>query len=388
MTQSPIKLCSDIIGKEDIDLLIEWLKDVPMLTKGVKTLEFEGLFSKHLGSKHSIYCNSGSSANLLIVSALQQMGLLQNPKVIVPQVSWSTTVFPAIQLGLQPVLCDCNLTNLGINLTHLEELIEKEKPSALILVHVLGFDSHIEKIIKLCEANDVIVIEDTCESLGSKTSGKALGTFGLASSFSFYFGHHISTIEGGMVCTDNDDLANVLRMIRSHGWDRDVDAQTKQFYRNKYGVGDLDSLYKFYYTGFNLRSTDLQAFIGINQINKIDTIAKQREKNYCLYRNLLRKDLWKPLLEPSQEVVSNMGYPIITTNRDEVYAELKQNNIECRPLVAGSMGLQPIWVDLYGKSPMLCSNIVDSQGMYLPNHSDLTDADVNKICSIVNEKAK
>ena len=385
---TPIKLCSDIIGKKDIDLLIEWLKGVPKLTKGTKTLEFEDGFSKRANCKHSIYCNSGSSANLLIMSALQQMGLLRNPKVIVPQVSWSTTVFPVIQFGLTPILCDCNLDNLGINLTHLEQIIDKEKPAAIILVHVLGFDSHIEKIIKLCAANDIIVIEDTCESLGSKTSGKMLGTFGFASSFSFYFGHHISTIEGGMVCTNNDDFADVVRMIRSHGWDRDLGPQAKQKYRNAYEAGDFDSLYKFYYAGFNLRSTDLQAFLGINQLNKIDFITERREKNYWIYRNNLRNDLWKPTLEVNQDTVSNMGYTIIIENKNKVYDALKKEQIECRPLVVGSMGLQPAWVNLYGESRMANSSIIDEKGMYLPNHPDLTEQNIVHICSVINKEAQ
>ena len=385
---APIKLCSDIIGKQDIDLLIEWLKDVPRLTKGEKTLEFEDGFSKKVGSKHSIYCNSGSSANLLIVSALQQMGLLHNNKVVVPQVSWSTTVFPVIQFGLTPVLCDCNLDNLGIDITHLEQIICDEKPAAIILVHVLGFDSHIEKIIELCEANNVIVIEDTCESLGSKTSEKMLGTFGLASSFSFYFGHHISTIEGGMVCTDNDDFADMVRMIRSHGWDRDLSDEKKQEYRSACKATDFDSLYKFYYAGFNLRSTDLQAFLGINQLDKIEFITEQRQRNYFTYRNNLRDDLWKPTLEKNQDTVSNMGYPIIVENQNEIYNALSKEEIECRPLVAGSMGMQPAWVNLYGESAMANATVIDKKGMYLPNHQDLTEQNIIDICSIINKEAQ
>jgi CDP-6-deoxy-D-xylo-4-hexulose-3-dehydrase len=384
----PTKLCSDIIGKQDIDLLIEWLKDVPRLTKGEKTLEFEDGFSKKINSKHSIYCNSGSSANLLIVSALQQMGLLHNNKIVVPQVSWSTTVFPVIQFGLTPVLCDCNLDNLGIDIVHLEQIIRDEKPAAIILVHVLGFDSHIEKIIELCKANNVIVIEDTCESLGSRTSGKMLGTFGLASSFSFYFGHHISTIEGGMVCTDDDDFADMVRMIRSHGWDRDLSDEKKQQYRSACEATDFDSLYKFYYAGFNLRSTDLQAFLGINQLSKIDFITEQREANYWTYRNNLRDDLWKPTLEKNQDTVSNMGYPIIVKNKNEIYNALSKEQIECRPLVAGSMGMQPAWVNLYGEAAMPNATVIDKQGMYLPNHQDLTEENIINICSIINKEAQ
>jgi len=384
----PIKLCSDIIDRRDINALTRWLIKMPQLTKGSKTLEFESKFSEYLGCKHSIYCNSGSSANLLIVSALKQMGILKNSKIVVPQVSWSTTIFPAIQFGLDPILCDCELDNLGINLSHLKKIIAEDKPAAIILVHVLGFDSSIEKVVKLCEENDILVIEDTCESLGSMTSGKMLGTFGFASSFSFYFGHHISTIEGGMVCTDNDDFADVIKMIRSHGWDRDLSQDSKDKYRQKYEVDDFDSLYKFYYAGFNLRSTDLQAFIGIGQIPKMSYIVKQREENYYTYRENLTSEIWLPVLEETQNVISNMGYPIITKNKKEIYKMLSKNKIECRPLVAGSMGLQPAWSNLYGESPMVNADIVDKYGMYVPNHQDLTSKDIKRVCSIINEETQ
>lgn len=380
----PVKLCSDIIDEKDINSLICWLRKMPQLTKGAKTVEFEEKFSEYLGCKHSIYCNSGSSANLLIVSALKQMGLLKNSKIVVPQVSWSTTIFPAIQFGLDPILCDCNMENLGLDVSHLKEIIAREQPAAVMLVHVLGLDSSIEEIIEICDQNNVLVIEDTCESLGSRTSDKMLGTFGFASSFSFYFGHHISTIEGGMVCTDNSDFADVVKMIRSHGWDRDLSQDSKEKYRQKYGIDDFDSLYKFYYAGFNLRATDLQAFIGLNQIPKINHISKTREENYYAYCNNLNQKIWFPKPKKTQEVISNMGFPLILENKQEVYRELNNKKIECRPLVAGSMGLQPAWVNLYGEEPMANANIVEKYGMYIPNHQDLRHKDIKRICSIIN----
>ena len=289
---------------------------------------------------------------------------------------------------MTPILCDSNMEDLSVDIDHLEKIFKETKPDVLLLVSVLGLVPDMEKIVELCSKYNVILLEDTCESMGSKFKDKKLGTYGLISSFSTYFGHHISTIEGGMVCTDNDDFADVVRMIRSHGWDRDLSPQAKQKYRKTYKAGDFDSLYKFYYAGFNLRSTDLQAFIGINQLNKIDFITEQREKNYWMYRNNLRNDLWKPTLEVNQDTVSNMGYTIIVENKDKVYDALKKAQIECRPLVAGSMGLQPAWIKLYGENPMPHSNIIDEKGMYLPNHPDLTEQNIDRICSIVNKEAQ
>jgi CDP-6-deoxy-D-xylo-4-hexulose-3-dehydrase len=177
-------------------------------------------------------------------------------------------------------------------------------------------------------------------------------------------------------------------MIRSHGWDRDLSDEKKQQYRSACDATDFDSLYKFYYAGFNLRSTDLQAFLGINQLDKIDFITEQREANYWTYRNNLRDDLWKPTLEKNQDTVSNMGYPIIVKNKNEIYNALSEEQIECRPLVAGSMGMQPAWVNLYGESAMPNATVIDEQGMYLPNHQDLTEEGVLDICSIINKEAK
>jgi len=361
------------------------LRDVPQLTKGKKTIEFEEKFSKYLGCKHSIYCNSGSSANLLMVSALHQMGRLKNNKVVVPQVSWSTTIFPVIQLGLTPIMCDCNLNNLGIDLDNFKMLVEREDPAAIILVHVLGLDSNIKEIRKICKENNIVLMEDTCESLGSEVDGKKLGTFGDCGSFSFYFGHHISTIEGGMVCTDDDNIADVIRMMRSHGWDRDLGDDSKKLLRDKYDVCEFDALYKFYYAGFNLRSTDLQAYIGIRQIDKLKWVVETRERNYCTYIEELKDNLWKPIKTSGQNIVSNMGYPLIVENREEIHRVLSENGIESRPLVSGSMGTQPIWVDTYGETRMKNADIIQNKGMYVPNHPDMRIEDIKRICSIINE---
>ena len=378
-----IKLCSDIIDKQDINNLISWLETMPRLTKGQKTLEFEQMFSSYVGCEHSIFCNSGSSANLLITSALMQSGMMKNDKIIVPQVSWSTTVFPAMQLGLKPIMCDCNLLNLGIDLDHFEWLVKNHKPAAVILVHVLGLESNIEKVTQICEDHNVILVEDTCESLGSSVAGKKLGNFGLASSFSFYFGHHISTIEGGMVCTNDKEFADIIKMIRSHGWDRDLDEEAKLKYKKQYGVKEFDSLYKFYYQGFNLRSTDLQAVIGINQMSKIDNISNVRQRNYNHYLKSIKSELWKP--HSRQEVVSNMGYPLIVGNREDLSSALDDNGVECRPLVSGSMGAQPAWKKEYGELTMQNASVVNNNGMYVPNHQDLTIQDIDKVCKIIND---
>ena len=263
MTHEKIKLVKDTIDDKDINMLIEWLKTNPKLTKGPITIEFEKKWSEWLGVKYSVFVNSGSSANLASIYSLLLSGRLRNKKIVVPAVSWVTTVTPIIQLGLTPIMCDCDMDNLGLDVNHLKQIIEEETPSAIILVHVLGFPNHMDEIIKLCKEKNILLVEDTCESMGSEYNNKKLGTIGDLSTFSFYFGHHMSTIEGGMISTDDEELYHILLSIRSHGWDRDLPEEKQLMLRNKHNVDKFRSLYTFYYPGFNLRSTDLQAFIGL-----------------------------------------------------------------------------------------------------------------------------
>jgi CDP-6-deoxy-D-xylo-4-hexulose-3-dehydrase len=218
-----IKLVNDTINNQDIDSLIDWLKTYPKLTKGNLTIELEKKWAKWIGTKYSIFCNSGSSANLLMLWALVEAERIKrNAKVVIPSVAWATDLSPVIQLGMNPILCDINLEDLSVDLDHLEEIFKTTNPDVLMLVSVLGLVPDMNQIVKLCNQYGVLLLEDTCESMGSKVDNKKLGTFGLMSSFSTYFGHHMSTIEGGFVCTNDEELYEILKSIRSHGWDRDA----------------------------------------------------------------------------------------------------------------------------------------------------------------------
>jgi len=379
-----IDLVKDTIDSKDINMLIDWLKTNPRLTKGDLTIEFEKIWSKWLGVKYSVFVNSGSSANLAALYSLILSGKLKNNKIIVPAVSWVTTVTPAIQLGLEPLMCECDMSNLGLDVEHLKRLIKEENPAAIILVHVLGFPNHMKEIMELCEENNILLIEDTCESLGSKYNSKLLGTFGSLSTFSFYFGHHMSTIEGGMISTNDEDLHHILLSIRSHGWDRDLPKEKQQKLRKEYNVDDFRSLYTFYYPGFNLRATDLQAFIGINQMNKLDEIINKRNKNYLRYHNEIKNDYWK--IKPNDNsYISNFSYPIVTKNIKKLTEELNKNNIECRPLICGSINEHPFWYERYGKKELPNSKIIHEYGIYIPNNHQMTDDEITKIIKIVNE---
>ena len=236
-----ITLVKDTIDNKDIDRLIDWLKTYPRLTKGPVTLELEQKWSEWLGRKYSVFCNSGSSANLLMLSALKESGYMKNKKVVVPSVAWATDLAPVMQLGFEPILVDSNMGDLSVDLEHLEKIFKKEKPSALMFVSVLGLVPDMDKIMDLCVRYSVTLLEDTCESMGCEYKGKKLGTFGMMSTFSTYFGHHISTIEGGFISTDDSELYELLVSLRSHGWDRDLSKHTQKVLQADWNVSDFDA---------------------------------------------------------------------------------------------------------------------------------------------------
>jgi CDP-6-deoxy-D-xylo-4-hexulose-3-dehydrase len=380
-----ITLVKDTIDNKDVDRLVDWLKTYPRLTKGPVTSEFESKFSNWLGTEYSVFVNSGSSANLLMLSALKQGGYLKNNKVVVPSTAWSTDLAPVIQLGLEPLLCDSNMENLSVDIDYLEKIFIEESPSALLLVSVLGLVPYMDVIIELCTKHDVILLEDTCEAMGCEYKGRKLGTFGLASTFSTFFGHHISTIEGGIISTDDKDFYELLVSIRSHGWDRDLSEETQVKLQKEWEVSEFNALYTFYYSGFNFRSTDLQAYIGLSQIDKLDTWGKKREHNYNLYQDLIKNDYWKPK-SYHDSFTSNFAYPVLSPHRDNIVKKLQENKVEVRPMICGSMGTQPFYVKEFGELRLPNVTIIDRDGFYVPNHPTLTEDEIEFISNIINKE--
>tara|TARA_B100000989_G_C19530746_1_gene469659 strand:+ start:2059 stop:3210 length:1152 start_codon:yes stop_codon:yes gene_type:complete len=380
-----IKLVEDTIDNNDIDRLIEWLRTYPRLTKGSVTEQLEAKWAKESGTKYSVFCNSGSSANLLMLQVLLETGrLTQGDSVVVPGLAWATDLAPVIQLGLNPIICDVNLQDLSADLEDLEDIFKSLKPKALILVSVLGLVPDMTELVKLCEKHDVTLLEDACESMASKHQGQRLGTFGLMSSFSTYFGHHISTIEGGFVCTDDFEMYEILKAVRSHGWARDLSEQTRNKLKKKWKVSEFDSLYTFYYSGFNVRSTDLQAFVGLSQVDKLMPTSVVRNKNYTLYQQNIKNNYWSPVTRPG-DFISNFAYPIIHPNRNEIVEKLQEKKVEVRPLICGSMVSQPFYKKKFKHRELKNCNIVDKFGMYIPNHPKMTPEDIIFVSQIINK---
>ena len=381
-----VKLVSDTIDKNDINALIEWLSqdEIPRLTKGPLTLELEQKWATKIGTKYSIFVNSGSSSILLTLAALKYHSKLRNDKIIVPGLSWSTDVSSPMLLGYETYMCDCNLEDLSCDLKHLEQLFQEHDPSTFILVSPLGLVPNMEEIVLLCKQYNVTLLEDVCESMGSKNQNKYLGSFGLASFYSMYFGHHLSTIEGGFINTDNEELYHLLLMMRSHGWDRDLPKNAQTKLRKEFNSNDFDSLYNFYVPGLNVRSTDLQAFIGLRAIDKLDEYSYKRRVNFHHYRRKIKNNILK-LKENENDFVSSFAIPILNINRDKIAQELQDNNIEVRPLIAGNMASKPMWYN-ENEIPLLPNcELVNKIGFYIPNHQDLTEDEINQITTIINK---
>tara|TARA_R110000824_G_scaffold54535_6_gene150486 strand:- start:8628 stop:9782 length:1155 start_codon:yes stop_codon:yes gene_type:complete len=381
-----ISLVQQTISTSELQKLSEWLDTNPRLTKGDLNDQFEQKWSKWLGKKHSIFVNSGSSANLAAFYALKLSDRLKNNKVVIPTVSWATTVAPAIQLGFEPILCDCNLENLGLNIEHLEELVDKHNPSMIVAVNVLGFANNYDKIKEICEQKDIILLEDSCESVGTVAYGKKTGCFGDIATFSFFYGHHMSTVEGGMVCTDDESLATLLKSIRSHGWDRDISEKSRNYLRNKYSIDNFNAPYTFYYPGFNLRCTEIQAFLGIGQLKKLDEIIKKRYQNFNLYQARLGGINCLSLQD--HDIVSNFAYPIIHNKSKQISQGLNELGISHRPLIAGSISKQPFWIDRYGSQKLINGELIHTNGFYVPNNHEISYDEIQLICDTIIREIK
>ena len=275
-----VPLASSGLRKSDIDAVIRVLES-GNLTMGNEVKKFESKMSNYLGLKHFVMVNSGSSANLLMIEALMRPAVSRprlNPgdSVLVPAIAWPTTIWPLIQLGLNPLFVDVDPSTLALDLKAAQELIDSSRipVKGIFPIHPLGYAIPPSELEKFAESNELILINDVCESLGSWNEGKHAGTTGLASSFSFYFSHHITTMEGGGVATDDDALADDLRSMRSHGWSRDrTDVSTWNAQ-----VSSNDSKFLFVSTGYNVRPMEIQAAIGSLQIAEIDAFVNRRRE--------------------------------------------------------------------------------------------------------------
>jgi CDP-6-deoxy-D-xylo-4-hexulose-3-dehydrase len=369
------------------DKLIKFIKGAQQLSFGKECEKFEDKFAKYQGRKHCVFVNSGSSANLALIQALLNLGkITKGNNVGFSCLTWSTNAMPLIQLGLNPIPVDVELDTLNVSSNKLLEVIKRNKIKALLLTNLLGFCDDIDKIKTVCDKNKIILVEDNCESLGTVYKGKKLGNFGLASTFSFYVGHHMSTIEGGAICTDNQELANMLRLVRAHGWDRNLGEKEQSKIRDKHKVNStFYSRYTFYDLGYNLRPTEINGFIGNTQIKYLPEILKKRNENFLKIAPLIYSDTIRfyPIRYEQIDFLSNFAVPVICRSkkiRDDL-VEKCNGKVEIRPIVGGDMTRQPFFGKHINKIKVNNpnANLIHEQGFYFGNNPDLTSAEINEI---------
>jgi CDP-6-deoxy-D-xylo-4-hexulose-3-dehydrase len=382
-------LAQDTIDRQDIDRLIDWLRTYPRLTKGAVTVEFEQQWDRWLSRSRSVHCNSGSSANLLMYDAVLLSGRLRNKKVIVPSVGWVTSIAPAIQLGFEPIMCEADPDTFGLDLNHLEVLLQRHEPHTVMLVQVLGVPHKMNEIMTLKERYGFILLEDACAAIGATYRGKKVGAFGDMASFSFYFGHQMSTIEGGMVSTDDQHFHELLLMLRSHGWSKDLDRPAHEQLVERYHIDDFHSPFVFYEPGFNLRSTDLNAFIGLRQLEKLNWMTRQRQEHHEQYVQALGGQfvVQRP---PEGATVASISFGLLANDavqRRAIVKALAGQGIETRIFSAGNLGLHPFWINRYGKASFPVADRIHHCGFFLPNHASMNEEDVSFISKVVLEAA-
>jgi CDP-6-deoxy-D-xylo-4-hexulose-3-dehydrase len=376
--------------KETKKKLCEFIQQAQFLSMGEECKKFEDNFSKKQKRKYSVFVNSGSSANLLLIQALLNLGRLKKGDVVaVSALTWSTNIMPLIQLGLYPFLVDCEIDTLNVSSRTLKEAF-KVQPNikALFLTNTLGFADDIDKITSFCFSRNIILLEDNCEALGSAVNGKLLGNFGLASTFSFFVGHHLSTIEGGMVCTDDENLYYSLVVARSHGWDRHLPSGIQRKLREANGVDDFFAKYTFYDLGYNLRPTEINGFLGNIQLKYWETIVQKREENFKrLHKTIKENNELVALKVQHMERISSFAIPVIVKDKNRIEQYKKRfidHKVEIRPMIAGNMARQPFYrkyVSDCGKQPN--AEFIHSHGFYFGNNPELTEAELNLLSKLL-----
>lgn len=378
------------ILREDLDAVIEHLRqDDPMLTNGANVRAFEEEWSRWLGVKHSVFVNSGASANLLTMAVLR----LRHPEggeVIVPPLTWISDIASVLQNGFTPVFVDIDRHSLAMDSGKIIEAITP-RTRAVFLTHVQGFDGLTDELLAALKERDIPLIEDVCESHGASHNGKKLGSYGWISNFSFYYAHHMSTIEGGMVCTDDDEVYQQIRMLRSHGMVRESnDAVTKQRYKDEHP--DLNPDFIFAFPAFNVRNTEIGGILGRKQLPRLDANVRRRSENQ--ERFLRQLDTGKYRTDFKTEGSSNYAFNLILKNPDEAFmqhlmATLREEGVEFRRGSAGGGNQlrQPYLKGIvpdghYQNFPEV--DHIHFFGMYIGNYPDLQADEIDELCRILN----
>lgn len=358
-----------------------------MFTMGDKVAEFERKFAEYNGSKYCVMVNSGSSANLLAISALlhKDEGLRRGDEVIVSPVSWSTTYSALYFNGLKIKFVDIDLDTLNIDPKSLSSAITKDT-RAVFLVNLLGNSHDFDSINEI--ARDKIIIEDNCESLGAEFKGQKTGSFGALGTFSFFFSHHISTMEGGAIVTDDEELYHILLSMRSHGWTRHLPPDNLVCQK---GTNPFYESFRFVLPGYNLRPTELSGAVGLVQMRKIDEFLVHRRANYGYYHEVFQGD---DRVKVQKEIGNSSAFalPFVLSSRygrddrDRIVARLLDAGIECRPIVAGNIVRNPVveWFNYDVSGSLENANLVHDNGFFVANCHYPIREEINQVRDIID----
>jgi len=377
---------------ETKEALCDFIMKADRLSMDVKCAEFERAFATKQGCKEAILFNSGGSANLAMLQALKNLDRIkEGDNVGFSALTWSTNTMPIVQMGLNPIAVDCEPSTLNVMSTNLIERHRNCKLNALFLTNVLGFAGDLDEIRNFCERENILLIEDNCESLGTQLKSGKTGNFGIASSFSFFVAHHMSTIEGGMVCTSDPELAEMLRIVRANGWDRNLSSVQQLKWRKKFDIkSEFEAKYTFYDLGFNFRPTEITGFLGLYQLQFLEATIKLREENYSRIEGFVKQNNDFVLLDHSHiNVLSAFAFPIVCKTpalRDKYFAQFSGAGIEIRPMIAGNMQRQPFYKK-YAKEyfDLPGADFLHNNSFYCGNYPELNDNDLETISSCLNK---
>jgi CDP-4-dehydro-6-deoxyglucose reductase, E1 len=368
------RLQENVISDDDLERLVDFIRTTKRFTQFTKVREFEEAFAAWQGCKYCVMVNSGSSANLVAVAAAKELhGWAHGAEVLVPAVTWPTTVTPVMQLSLKPVFVDVNLRDLSFDYEALENSTTSSTV-AMFVPHLLGFPADVQRLTRICRQHDLVLLEDCCESQGAIANGMKVGRRGLAGTFSFYWGHHMTTVEGGMVCTDDDRLFELSLLKRSHGLARELPAHTHAAHEAAHPGVPFDFL--FLTDGFNVRNTEFNAVLGLAQLARIDEFIRIRNRNYARFLEIcapFEDDLI--LLRGSG--VSSFVLPFIlrsSTHRAALVQLLRSEGIESRPLISGNLLRQPVFAQFGAPSAFPVADLLHSNALYVGNNQFVNES--------------
>lgn len=357
-----------------------------------KCAEFEKTFAKFHGVKEAILYNSGGSANLALLQTLKNLGKLkQGDSIGFSALTWSTNVMPIIQLGFQPVPIDCEPTTLNVMSQNLVDRLKEVSIQAMFITNALGFAGDLQNVQSICNENNIILLEDNCEALGTELDGCKTGTFGSMSTCSFFVAHHMSTIEGGMIVSNDEEFAAMARMVRSNGWDRNLNSIQQHHIRAKHEIkSEFVAKYTFYDLGYNLKPTEITGFLGLQQMQFLKDNIKIREKNFYTLESTVKTNPDLVDLDRSHiSLLSSFAFPVLCKSkkiRDQYLSQFAGAGVEIRPMIAGNIQKQPF----YGKYvsdfyDLPGTDSIHECGFYCGNYPELSENDLETLSSCLSK---